>query len=56
MEKIYQKGITWKLYVGVQSFLRMTHCLYLIHIPIKFHEAVPNGYQVMGNKNESYTK
>ena len=46
MEKNYQKGITWKLYMGEQSLLRMTHCLYLIHNSIKFHEAIPNGYQV----------
>ena len=34
--------------MGEQSFLQETHHLYFIHIPIKFHENIPNNYQVMG--------
>ena len=33
---------------GGQSFLRATHCLYLIHISMKFHEDIINDYPVMG--------
>ena len=33
-----QRGIIWKLGKGEQPFLRATHRLYLIHIPIKLHE------------------
>ena len=43
-----QRGIIWKLNMGEQSFLRLTHRLYLIHIPIKGHEDIPNGFRVMG--------
>ena len=37
-----QRGITSKLRKGEQSFLRATHRLNLIHIPI--HEDILNGY------------
>ena len=49
LEKINQRGITWKLRKGEQSFLCATHCcdLPVIHIPIKLHEDIPNGYRVM---------
>ena len=43
-----QRGITWKLNTGEQSFLHVTHSLYLIHIPRKFQEDIPNDYRVMG--------
>ena len=42
--KINQRGITWKIRKGEQSFLCMTHFRDLIHIPIKWHEDIPNGY------------
>ena len=45
--KINQRGITWKLRKGEQSFLRTTHRCDLIHIPIKLHEDIPNDYLVM---------
>ena len=32
---------------GEQSFLYATHRPDLIHIPIKLHEDIPNGYGVM---------
>ena len=32
---------------GEQSCLLATHRLYLIHIPTKFHEDIPNSYRVM---------
>ena len=44
LEKINQRGITWKLRKGEQSFLCMTHRLDLIHIPMKLHENIPNSY------------
>ena len=37
LEKNKQRGIIWKLGKGEQPFLRATHRLYLIHIPIKLH-------------------
>ena len=42
--KIYQEGITWKIRKGEQSILCATHRPDLIHIPIKLHEDIPNGY------------
>ena len=45
--KINQRGITWKLRKGEQSFLHTTHHCDLIHIPIKLHEDIPNGYRVI---------
>ena len=42
LEKINQRGITWKLRQGEQSFLYMTHRPDLIHIPIKWHEDILN--------------
>ena len=47
--KMNQKDITWKIRMGEQSFLCMTHCPDLIHIPIKLHEDIPNGYWVMAH-------
>ena len=35
---------TLNLNTGKQLFLRTTHHLDLIHIPITFHEDIPNGY------------
>ena len=46
-KKINQRGITLKLKMGEQSFLCVTCRLDLIHIPIKLHEDIPNGYGVM---------
>ena len=43
-----QKGITWKLNMGLHSFLHATRLLYLIHIAVKLHEDMPKGYHVMG--------
>ena len=45
--KINQRGITWKIRKGEQSFLCVTHHYDLIHSPIKLHESIPNGYRVM---------
>ena len=42
------KRHTQKLRQGEQRFLYATHPLYLIHIPIKFHEDIPSFYRVMG--------
>ena len=42
--KINQRGITWKLRKGEQSFLCTKHCPDLIHIPIKLHEDILNHY------------
>ena len=39
-----QRGITWKLRKGEQSFLCASHRCDLIHIPIELHEVIPNGY------------
>ena len=36
-----QLGITWKLYTGETIILEATYCLYLKHLPIKFHEDIP---------------
>ena len=33
--------------MGETIILQATHCLYLIHIHIKFHEDIPNDYRVM---------
>ena len=38
------QSITWKIRKQGQSFLCMTHRLNLIHIPVKLHENIPNGY------------
>ena len=42
--KTNQRGISWKIRKGKQSFLCATHPHDLIHIPIKLHEDIPNGY------------
>ena len=42
--KINQRGITWKIRKRKQSFLCVTYRHDLIHIPIKLHEDIPNGY------------
>ena len=39
-----KKLITWKIRKGEQSFLCATHCLDLIHTPIKLHEDILKGY------------
>ena len=39
-----QKGMTWKLRKGEQTFLCATHCRDLIHILIKLHEDLPYSY------------
>ena len=46
LKKINQRGITWKLRKGEQSFLCVTHCpdLHVIHIRIKLHEDILNCY------------
>ena len=40
LKKINQRGITWKIRKGVQSFLCGTRCRDLIHILIKLHEDI----------------
>ena len=45
--KINQRGITWKLRKGEQSFLHAACFPYLIPSPIKFHEDILNRYRVM---------
>ena len=45
--KINQRGITWKLGKGEQSFLCATHRPDLKHIPIKLHEDILNCYRIM---------
>ena len=47
-KKNSKRGITPKLKKGEQSFVYVTHCLDLIHIPIKFHEEIPISYRVIG--------
>ena len=42
--KFNQRGITWKIRNREQSFLCTTHQSDLIHIPVKLHEDIPNGY------------
>ena len=42
--KINQRGITWKIIKGEQSFLSVTCRRDLIHILMKLHEDIPNGY------------
>ena len=42
--EINQRGITWKIRKGEQSFFCMTHHPDLMHIPIKLHEAILNCY------------
>ena len=44
LEKKNQRGITWKLRNGEQSFLCSTRRRDLIHILIKLHEDIPNSY------------
>ena len=44
LEKINQRGETWKLRKGEQLFLCGTHRPDLIHIPIKLHEDILNCY------------
>ena len=45
LEKLNQRGITWKLRKGEQSFSLATCCPNLIHIPIKLHENVLSRYR-----------
>ena len=44
LEKINQRGIIWKLRKRGQSFLCVTRRPDLLHIVIKLHEDIPNGY------------
>ena len=46
--KMNKNGITWKLEKGEKSFLHMTHCIYLRHIPKKLHKDITSGYRIMG--------
>ena len=46
-EQNNQKGIPWKLGQGEPLILHATHCLHVIHIPIKLHEDIMNGEWVM---------
>ena len=48
MEKINQRGITWKLNTEKKIILKATNRFYLLHIPIKLHENISNDYGVMG--------
>ena len=48
MGKNNQRGINWKQRKGEKPSLYVTHRLYLIYIPIKFHEDIPNGNRVIG--------
>ena len=50
LENNNQRDITWKIRKGEQSFLCVTYCHNLIHIPMKLHEGIPNGYLVMARK------
>ena len=43
-KKINQRGITWKLRKGEQSFLCETHRLDLIYTPINLYEDILKGY------------
>ena len=43
------RGKTWKVRKGEQLFLYTTSPPDLIHIPIKLHEDIPNGYWVTAN-------
>ena len=45
--KINQRGITWKLRKGEQSFLCATGRPDQIYIPIKLHEDIRNCYSIM---------
>ena len=56
MDKNNQRGITWKLNTGEQSFLYATHGINIIHIPISFHEDITHDYQVIGFKYKNNTK
>ena len=47
--KINQRGITWKIREGEQSFLCPTHRRDPIHIPKKLHEDIANGYRLMSH-------
>ena len=47
-KKKESKGHNLETKKGEQSFMGLAHCLYLILIPIKFHEYIPKSYQVMG--------
>ena len=44
LEEINLRGITQKVRKGEQSFLCMVCRLDLMHIPIKLHEDILNGY------------
>ena len=44
LKKNNQRGITWKLSKGEQSFLCSTHRPDLIHIPTKLHKDTLNSY------------
>ena len=41
-EKNNLRGITWKVGKGERPLLSGTHCLFVIHIPIKLHEDIKN--------------
>ena len=46
-KQINGRAISWKLRKGDLSFLCVTRCPDLIHIPIKLQEDIPDGYRVM---------
>ena len=51
-----KNGITWKLEKGEQSFLHMTHCVYLRHISKntsqRYHKWLSN-YGMCKNENDT---
>ena len=47
MKIILSKEVTQKVRKGERSFLYATRRLGLIHIAMKFHFDIPNGYRVM---------
>ena len=54
--KKIKRGNTQKLINKEQSFLYATHFLDQIHIPIKCHEDISNGYRVMGCTRREITQ
>ena len=51
-----QRGITWKLSKGEQSFLCATHRPDLLHIPIKLHEDIMKSYGGCKNVDRHFWK
>ena len=55
VHKKHQRGDNLKLLTQRLSFLYATHCHDLLYIIVKYHQNIPNGFQVIERKRNGRT-